>query len=118
MMRSRTYNAWQFGGAQRPILPGMEGGSQLPDRREEIAPPEPCRSRYVTEPRPGYRRVQVFRRGPLPSPVAPLLDTRLVDLLPGMKKAPQPILVDVLGCLVSLFLPRGGQYDQRIHYAH
>jgi len=81
-----------------------------------------CRPGYVSEPHSGYRMAQKWRRGALPSPVISKPDSRLADrFLPGMKKAPQPILADSLRCLVSLFLPFGGQNDQQvnsIHYAH
>ncbi len=60
----------------------------------------------------GNRRVHL----PCSLPSSPI--TRLADrFLPGNKKAPQIVFADSLRCLVSLFLPYGGQYDQRIYYA-
>jgi hypothetical protein len=117
-MSSRNDDGQTYGGAQRPSRLLMEGGALLSGNREKTSPPKPGRSCYDSEHTSGYRWVQKLGRGLLPSPLAPDFYTRLADrFLPDTKKAPQHVLTDSLRCLVDLFLPCGGQYDQRMYYA-
>jgi len=95
-----------------------QGGVMLQENGSEPLPPKPDGVGYASVLISGYGLAQRLGRGHPPSSFTSGPDTRLVDrFLPGNKKAPQHVFADSLRCLVSLLLPRGGQYDQRIYYA-
>jgi hypothetical protein len=114
---------------QLPGRPIMDDGQMIHGRMEGACS-ESEKSTHVAAPKqllafsrqetiaasmlaPGNRRVSL----PYSSSLRPV--TRLADrFLPGNKKAPQIVFADSLRCHVSLFLPYGGQYDQRIYYTH